>query len=507
MIRYFKKLILIFVLLATIFFFTNNQPVKKITFDDFYENIQSRDEQTILELSNLYKNQSFLGEENFYLSEYWLNQLPLSDFVRFELLDLYLFNKINYPTEYLEQKIDKLLNEVDDKKSSSYSFFKAAFLIYKESFLFEEKKNIYKHLINSSKKDNPRAKLLIGYLIHTGFFEFISSSEGIKFINKSAEQFNLDAILIMGFLNFDGNFIPVDYSQAYYNFLIYKMIIGNQYNFIKINSFMKLIKEKLSNKELKDINNKAKKMKKKYFNEIKPLIIDANSIYSSNQFEEFLNSQRLLMDNLNFSIASSFDNYQDKVANAYEKREIVIKNRNGPKNLNINLEGFEMFKDIINESETIIEDDLDPIIISDFDFIDIPVKKAQIDDKELIKTQKTSKINTKSEKMIKKDTIEVLTNYENDVVKKYVLEIAKKINANMYFPKDIPKKIKVEISLNINQKGDVTKISLVKSSGMSDYDTAIARAVIMSQPLPVPNDNIEMFKKYFSKIKLNFKSR
>jgi hypothetical protein len=270
---------------------------------------------------------------------------------------------------------------------------------------------------------------------------------------------------------------------------------------------MKLIKEKLSNKELKDINNKAKKMKKKYFNEIKPLIIDANSIYSSNQFEEFLNSQRLLMDNLNFSIASSFDNYQDKVANAYEKREIVIKNRNGPKNLNINLEGFEMFKDIINESETIIEDDLDPIIISDFDFIDIPVKKAQIDDKELIKTQKTSKINTKSEKMIKKDTIEVLTNYENDVVKKYVLEIAKKINANMYFPKDIPKKIKVEISLNINQKGDVTKISLVKSSGMSDYDTAIARAVIMSQPLPVPNDNIEMFKKYFSKIKLNFKSR
>ena len=31
-----------------------------------------------------------------------------------------------------------------------------------------------------------------------------------------------------------------------------------------------------------------------------------------------------------------------------------------------------MFKDIINESETIIEDDLDPIIISDFDFIDIP---------------------------------------------------------------------------------------------------------------------------------------
>ena len=68
-------------------------------------------------------------------------------------------------------------------------------------------------------------------------------------------------------------------------------------------------------------------------------------------------------------------------------------------------------------------------------------------------------------------------------------------------------KNKVEISLNINKKGDVTKISLVKSSGVPDYDTAIARAVIMSQPLPVPFDNLEIFEKYFSKIKLNFKSR
>ena len=59
---------------------------------------------------------------------------------------------------------------------------------------------------------------MIGYLIHTGFFEFIPSSEGIKFLNDSAENLNLDAILIMGFLNFDGNFIPVNYSEAYYYF-------------------------------------------------------------------------------------------------------------------------------------------------------------------------------------------------------------------------------------------------------------------------------------------------
>ena len=236
-------------------------------------------------------------------------------------------------------------------------------------------------------------------------------------------------------------------------------------------------------------------------------MIDANSIYSSNHFEEFLNSQKLLADNLSTSIASSFGNYQDKVDNVYKKREIVIKKRYGPKNLNINLEGFEMFKDIINESETIIEDDLDPIIISDFDFVDIPVKKEEIDDKKSIKTEDTANSDKKSEKIIKKDLIEVSTNYKNEIVKKYILEISKKINANIYFPKDIPKKIKVEISLNINKKGDVTKISLVKSSGVPDYDTAIARAVIMSQPLPVPFDNLEIFEKYFSKIKLNFKSR
>ena len=125
----------------------------------------------------------------------------------------------------------------------------------------------------------------------------------------------------MGFLNFDGNFIPVNYSEAYYYFLLYKMITDNQYNFLKVNSFMKEIKEKLSNKELNSLNTKVKKMKKKYINEFKPLMIDANSIYSSNHFEEFFNSQKLLADNLNTSIASSFGNYQEKVDNVYKKEK------------------------------------------------------------------------------------------------------------------------------------------------------------------------------------------
>ena len=103
-----------------------------------------------------------------------------------------------------------------------------------------------------------------------------------------------------------------------------------------------------------------------------------------------------------------------------------------------------MFKDIINESETIIEDDLDPIIISDFDFIDIPIKKEEIDDKKSIKTENTANSDKKSEKIIKKDLIEVSTNYKNEIVKKYILEISKKINANIYFPKDIPKKSKLK---------------------------------------------------------------
>ena len=63
-------------------------------------------------------------------------------------------------------------------------------------------KNIYNLLINSSKQNNPRAKLLIGYLIYIGFFEFIPSSEGVKFLNDSADNLNLDAILIMGFFKF-----------------------------------------------------------------------------------------------------------------------------------------------------------------------------------------------------------------------------------------------------------------------------------------------------------------
>ena len=40
------------------------------------------------------------------------------------------------------------------------------------------------------------------------------------------------------------------------------MISDNQYNFLKVNSFMKEIKEKLSNKELNSLNTKVKKMKK-----------------------------------------------------------------------------------------------------------------------------------------------------------------------------------------------------------------------------------------------------
>ena len=50
-------------------------------------------------------------------------------------------------------------------------------------------------------------------------------------------------------------------------------------------------------------------------------MIDANSIYASNHFEEFLNSQKLLADNLSTSIASSFGNYQEKVDNVYKKEK------------------------------------------------------------------------------------------------------------------------------------------------------------------------------------------
>ena len=52
---------------------------------------------------------------------------------------------------------------------------------------------------------------------------------------------------------------------------------------------------------------------------------------------------------------------------------------------------------------------------------------------------KTLPIYKKPEKIIKKDLIEVSTNYKIRS-KKYILEISKKINANIYFPKYVPKK-------------------------------------------------------------------
>jgi colicin import membrane protein len=91
------------------------------------------------------------------------------------------------------------------------------------------------------------------------------------------------------------------------------------------------------------------------------------------------------------------------------------------------------------------------------------------------------------------------------VVGEYTGKIAAKIRRNIVMPPDVPDDARVEFSVTVLPGGSVLPPRLLKSSGNAAYDNAVERAIIKSQPLPLPADPA-MYNK-FREMKLGFRPR
>lgn len=89
------------------------------------------------------------------------------------------------------------------------------------------------------------------------------------------------------------------------------------------------------------------------------------------------------------------------------------------------------------------------------------------------------------------------------VVDEYVARIVAKIRRNIVLPPGVANDARAEFAVTLLPGGTVLNARLLKSSGFDAYDNAVERAIIKSQPLPLPPDPA-MFNR-FRELKLGFK--
>lgn len=74
------------------------------------------------------------------------------------------------------------------------------------------------------------------------------------------------------------------------------------------------------------------------------------------------------------------------------------------------------------------------------------------------------------------------------VIDEHKAKIIAKIRRNIVMPPDVPDNIKAEYDVTLLPGGTVLNARLARSSGNAAYDTAVERAILKSQPLPLPPD-------------------
>ena len=89
------------------------------------------------------------------------------------------------------------------------------------------------------------------------------------------------------------------------------------------------------------------------------------------------------------------------------------------------------------------------------------------------------------------------------VVDEYKAKIMEKIRRNVVMPANVPDDAKAYFSVTLLPGGTVLKAELTKSSGNALYDDAVQRAILKSDPLPLPPD-ASLFSR-FRELSLVFK--
>lgn len=88
-------------------------------------------------------------------------------------------------------------------------------------------------------------------------------------------------------------------------------------------------------------------------------------------------------------------------------------------------------------------------------------------------------------------------------VDEYTGKIVGKIRRNIVMPPDVADDARAEFSVTLLPGGAVLSARLTRSSGNAAYDNAVERAILKSQPLPLPAD-VTMFNR-FRELKLVFR--
>jgi len=89
------------------------------------------------------------------------------------------------------------------------------------------------------------------------------------------------------------------------------------------------------------------------------------------------------------------------------------------------------------------------------------------------------------------------------LVDEYKRRIQEKIKRFVIEPPNLPKTAQVEFDVVLLPGGEVLSVKLRKSSALATYDSAVERAILKAQPLPLPPDPA-MFK-YFRELNLIFR--
>ena len=89
------------------------------------------------------------------------------------------------------------------------------------------------------------------------------------------------------------------------------------------------------------------------------------------------------------------------------------------------------------------------------------------------------------------------------VVDEYTAKIMAKIRRNVVMPPDVANDARAEFLVTLLPGGAVLKAELKKSSGNAAYDNAVERAILKSDPLPLPPD-VQLFNR-FRELNLVFK--
>ncbi|MGV8933409.1 MAG: cell envelope integrity protein TolA [Gallionellaceae bacterium] len=89
------------------------------------------------------------------------------------------------------------------------------------------------------------------------------------------------------------------------------------------------------------------------------------------------------------------------------------------------------------------------------------------------------------------------------VVDEYIGRIAARIRRFIVLPPGVSKSIRAEFNVTLLPSGEVLSANLAKSSGVEAYDSAVERAILKAQPLPLPPAEQNMFNK-FRELRLKF---